>query len=70
VEPPDKEYEKEDERGDKKHKDGKHKIQEKEEEELVEEGVERDYCDIPFCDEQGKYEFLIEVNVRFNEAKC
>lgn len=27
------------------------------------ETVERDYCDIPFCDEQGKGEALIELNV-------
>jgi hypothetical protein len=27
--------------------------------------VDRDYCDVPFCDQQGKLKVPIEVNISF-----
>jgi hypothetical protein len=41
-----------------------------EEEEEEPARVERDYCNIPFCNEQGKLEVPIEVNTNCSEAEC
>lgn len=32
--------------------------------------VERDYCNIPFCNDQGKLEVSLEVNTNCNEVEC
>jgi hypothetical protein len=44
--------------------------EEMEGEEEDEGSVKRDYCNIPFCDEQGKLKVPIEINMNFNETKC
>lgn len=48
--------------------DKENKEVEEEEEDLA--SVERDYCNVPFCNEQGKLEVSIEVNTNCTEAEC
>jgi hypothetical protein len=67
VEVPGDEYWEEEKSDDEKHEKGAKKLkgfeEEENEEEEDEERFEREYCDVPFCDEKGKLEGLMEGSI-------
>jgi hypothetical protein len=71
VEVAENEYQEEEKSDDEKHEKGAKVLksfeeEKKEEEEEDEERLEREYCDVPFCDEKGKLEGLIEESMEHN----